>query len=82
MEKTRWIEIYPYYFEIFQICPKLYEWQNLWKNKYQNWNKHIATTSVPNFSQFEELQILRPTLAKNMNEKNFEKINIKTVISI
>ena len=40
------------------------------------------STSVLNFSQFEELQILGPNLHKNMNEKNCEKINIKTVISI
>ena len=38
--------------------------------------------SVPNFSQFKDLQIFGPNLAKNMNKKNFEKINIKTVISI
>ena len=37
---------------------------------------------VPNFSQFEELQILGPNLPKNMNQTNFENINIKTVISI
>ena len=34
-------------------------------------------TSVPNFSQFEEPQILRQNLSQNMNENNFEKINIK-----
>ena len=36
---------------------------------------------VPNFSQFEELQISGPICPKNMNEKYFEKINIKIVIS-
>ena len=40
------------------------------------------STSVPNFSQFEEIQILAPRLPKKYKEKNFEKINIKTVISI
>ena len=39
--------------------------------------------SVPNFSQFEELQILGPNLPpKNMNEKNFEKVNVKIEMSI
>ena len=40
MEKTRWNEICPKIFKIFQIYPKLYEWQKLWKNKRQNRNKH------------------------------------------
>ena len=40
------------------------------------------STSVPNFSQFEELQILRPNCQKNMNEKNSEKIYVETVITI
>ena len=40
------------------------------------------STSVPNFSQFEELQILEPDLPKNMNENYFEKINIKFERSI
>ena len=31
------------------------------------------STSVQNFSQFEELQILGPNLSQNMNEKDFEK---------
>ena len=31
------------------------------------------STSVPDVSQFKELQILRLNLPKYMNEKNFEK---------
>ena len=38
------------------------------------------STSVQNFSQFEELQILGPNLSQNMNENFFEKINIKMQI--
>ena len=41
------------------------------------------STSIPNFSQFEELQIFGPNLPKKYTSaKNFVKINIKTVISI
>ena len=36
----------------------------------------------PNFSQFEELQFWHQICPKNLNEKNFEKINIKAVISL
>ena len=42
----------------------------------------LQSTSVTNFSQFEELQVLGPICLKNLNEKNFEEINIKPVISI
>ena len=40
------------------------------------------STSLSNFCQFEEFQILRPNLPRSMNGKNFEKINIKTIISV
>ena len=36
---------------------------------------------LANLSQFEELQILGPKLSQNMNEKDFEKINIEMEIS-
>ena len=40
-------------------------------------------TAAPNFSQSGKLQILGPNLfKKNMNEKNFKKINVKIIISI
>ena len=38
-------------------------------------------TSVPNFSPFGKLRILGRNLSQNMNEKDFEKINIKMEIS-
>ena len=45
--------------------------------------KTIKSSYVPNFSQFEDLHILGPNLPKrNMNEKNFEKINVPVKISI
>ena len=41
------------------------------------------STSPPNFNQFEEFKILGPNLPqKNMNEKHFEKINVKIVIGM
>ena len=39
------------------------------------------STSVQNFNQSEKLQIMGQNLAKNMNEKDFEKVNIKMEIS-
>ena len=42
----------------------------------------LQSISVTNFSQFEKLQVLGPICLKNLNEKNFEEINIKPVISI
>ena len=39
-------------------------------------------TPVRNFSHFVELQIMTPNLSHKMSDKNFEKINIKTEISI
>ena len=39
------------------------------------------STSVQNLCQFEELQILGPNFSQNMNEKDYEKINIKTELS-
>ena len=52
-------------------------------NNFEKINIKIETsiqqcTAVPSFSQFDELQFLGPKLPK-MNEKNFEKINIKTL---
>ena len=63
MEKMRWNE----------ICPKLYKWQNLWKNKHQNRSKHITIYLLPKFSPFEELQILEPNLPKKYEWKEFWK---------
>ena len=39
-------------------------------------------TPVPNLSYLGKLQVLEPNLPKFMNDKNFEKINIKIEIII
>ena len=50
-----------------------------------NFKMEISTwspTSVPNFSQFEEVHFKEQICPKNMNEKNSEKRNIQIEISI
>ena len=53
--------------------------------KKTNINMVISTqqyTPVRIFSHFVELQTMGPKFPKNMTHKNFEKINIKIIISI
>ena len=65
-----------------QTCPKLNEWQNFEKLNVNIIISMQKCAPVPNFNQFGELQTLRPNLPKNMNDKNFVKVNIKIEISI
>ena len=63
-----------------QICPKL-----MTDKRFENIKILISIqkcTPVRNFSHFVELQIMTPNLSHKMSDKNFEKINIKTEISI
>ena len=41
-----------------------------------------SSTSLPNFSLFEEVHFRDKICQKNMNENNLKKINIKIEISI
>ena len=63
-----------------QICPK-----HMTDKRFENIKILIRIqkcTPVRNFSHFVELQIMTPNLSHKMSDKNFEKINIKTEISI
>ena len=60
-----------------QVCPKLYERQNFEKIIIKVVINIQKCTLVQNFNQFGKLQILGLNLSKNMNDTNFEKINIK-----
>ena len=60
-----------------QICPKNMNNKNFEKLNMKIEISILQSTSVPNFSRFEELQILGPNFPKNMNKQNFEKVNIK-----
>ena len=57
------------------------------KRKFEKINIKIeigtwSSTSVPNFSQLEEVHFWDQICRKNMNENNFEKRNTKIEISI
>ena len=57
------------------------------KRKFEKINSKIeistcSSTSVPNFSHFEEVLFRDQICPKNMNENKFEKRNIKIEISI
>ena len=54
--------------------------ERIWMTKNLK-KQNTKCNCLANLSQFEELQILGPKLSQNMNEKDFEKINIKMEIS-
>ena len=51
-------------------CPKNKNDKNFEKLNIEIEISIKKSTTVPNFGQFEALQILGPSLPKNMNEKN------------
>ena len=56
-----------------------------WQKKFEKINIKIEISNFPLYQMsvnLKELQILGPNLPKNMNQKSFEKTNIKTVIRI